>query len=405
MKKYILSLLFLFILICIVTGQGQEKITSRFTSFYLGGSYSDFEPNFLKYMKSEKCKSELTAWIQNALSKVPQLSFIPTPQDASGSQSFSVKTDPNTLFIRGVISRADFKKVQHFSIDEYVFSTNVTLEFFDLASGEVFYTRTLTGQGFHDKPRGKKLYEVEKRDFLKASLKQTVAGLVKKIAEEYKPAVMQGKIVKIIDSSSVVIDLGLANGLYQGMTFKLYETAGSAATGVITISAPQKRLSKAKITLNQGKFPARGWIVKNYGVNRLTKQKSQTRFIVANFSLGDPSGLCPEFNIDTQSLGQWLHDGLSVHSGLFMLAPLLVRIDEKGKVATNEALWDAQVNYTLAGGLSQSAVIGQRAFPDVMILGLITHASVQRYLTPGQYQYHSTRDNFPLHNFRTIWLV
>ena len=371
--------------LCMVPGSyaSEVPVASRFTSFFMGGASTGFHPSFAALSEDTAFTEEATQWVQAALSAVPHLNFTPLGRGPAGGVKVSAKVEPNTLFIRGLVSRADIKKVAHFSTDEYVFSTNVTLEFFDLVSGEVFYTRTLTGQVFKETPRGRELPSGEIDDLFRTCLKGTVENVVRQVGQGYQPGVLEGHIVVVADTSTVVLDMGRADGLYQGMTFYFYDDPGGTPVGMIRTEAPQDRLCKAGIIVSQGAAPERGWTVRSFGVNRLNRQKGQTRYMVADFSSADPKRLPPGFEVDAQELGQWLHDGLSRHTDLFMLTPLLARLDSQGAVQVQEALWEAQTNYSVFGGLAQSTVLGRRAFPDIMVKGVIAHADIQSYATPG----------------------
>lgn len=360
-----------------------EPVNTCFTSFFISETTADIHPAFSTLRDDPHFNEQVTLLTQSALSSLPNFNFIPLEQNQTEMAKIKTKVEPNTIFIRGLITRADIKKVEHYSIDEYVFSTNATLEFFDLISGEVFYTRTLTGQIFQEKPKGKAFSEIELQKYFQICLKGTIEALVKQIGEDYQPGMISGHIVDVLDTARVVLDLGRTQGIYQGMIFYIYDDPNKIPVGMIKTETPQERICVARILIKQGKLPERGWTVKSFGVNRLSNQKGQTRYMVVDFSAADPESLPPDFKIDQQSLGQWLHDGLSAKTDLFMLAPLLVKLDETGSVKVQEALWDAQMRYSIFGGMAQSATVGKRVFPDVMVKGVITYAEVQTYLTPG----------------------
>ncbi len=366
---------------CAVTTFAQSEVSARFTSFFMGGAQTDFDPAFNALRSNPEFALQAGDWAQAALAGVQRLNFIPLERGITGKTGISAKVDPGAIFIRGLVTRGDIKKVQHFSIDEFVFSVNATLEFFDLASGEVYYTRTLTGQAYLEKPKNSPPSAMEKRDYFSQCLKGTVEALVKRVGEDYQPGVIEGHIIAVEDSV-VVLDLGRSGGLYQGMTFYCYDDSGNPA-GLLKTESPEENICPARMVFYQGNPPKRGTAVKSFGVNKLLGQKGQTRYMVAQFTLSSPAAVHPDFIIDSQSMGQWLHDGLSSKTELFMLAPLLVKLDEKGAVQAQEALWEAQLSFSIFGGLSQSAAMGKRAFPDVLIKGVVTHADIQEFTTPG----------------------
>ena len=126
------------------------EVSTRFTSFFSDESIGDFFPAFKELIGTNNFEDVITQHIEAELVKIKHLNFIPT----RGTQQTVRQTGPNTIFIRGLVTRADLKIVEHFATEEYVYNTNVTMEFFDLASGEVYYTRTLTGQVFDEKSKG-----------------------------------------------------------------------------------------------------------------------------------------------------------------------------------------------------------------------------------------------------------
>ena len=385
MKNVIISLLITGFCLVVSTEiySTEKEVATRFTDFFIGGASTDFHPSFTTMSSDADFSRDVTQWVQAALGSIPHLNFIPLDPSLTGAAKVSTKVEPSTLFIRGLVTRGDIKKVAHFSTDEYVVSTNVTLEFFDLVSGEVFYTRTLTGQVFEEKPKGSALSSEEIGGLFRACLKGTVGKLVEQIGGDYQPGVIEGHIVAVLDTSNVVLDLGRADGIYQGMTFYFYDNVTNPPVGIIRTEAPQERICSARIVIRQGGLPKRAWTVKSFGVNRLNQRKAQTRYMVAGFFPADPEHLPPDFNVDQHSLGQWLHDGLSNKTDLLMLAPLLAKLDSKGEVQLQEAMFQGQMNYSIFGGLAQSVAFGNRAFPDVMVQGLITHAGVRSFITPG----------------------
>ena len=383
--KKIFQLTFLLILIPFygISAQSTEVIVEcRFTSFFAEKS-SDFDPVFNRFTDSDDFKAFTSKWVEEAFIPIEHFNFKPLTQSISQIDDIATKVEPNTLFIRGIVSRADVKKVEHFSTDEFVFSTNASIEFFDLVSGEVFYTRTLTGQVFVEKPKETGIPDDEKRVIFEKCLKGTISELARLIGEDYSPGVLEGNIIKVLDDETVIIDLGLDDGLYQGMSFYYYNKPGSPPSGLLKTEKPQQKFTSSRIIISQDSSLRKGMIVKSFGVNKLSNQKGITRYMVAEFSAANPEDLDPDFKVDSQSLGQWLHDGLSGNSDLFMLAPLLANLDSSGKVSIQNALQDAQLNYSIFGGLAQSAAMGNRGFPDVLVKGVITHAGIQTYITPG----------------------
>jgi len=372
-------------LLCLTSPPGlhaNSDVNTRFTDFFISASSSSLEATLQEYANTDAFRERASKWASAALESVPTLNH--PPQDRAGmDEGIQRVVEPNTLFIRGILSRADLKNVIHFASVEYVLSTSVTLEFFDLVSGKVFYTRSLTGQSFKEMPNGQQLDELEMRDLFETCFKATVEGIVQRIGEDYQPGVLEGHVVDVLDSTTVVLDIGRNIGVYQGLTMYLFEDASRPPSGMIKTNSPQEKLSLAKVVILQSGTIRSGWKVRSYGINRLNSQKSQTRYIVAGFNSASPENLPKEFKVDAQDMGQWLHDGLSRNSDLFMLAPLLARLDSSGSVEIQEAIWNAQMSYSIFGSVSQSAMVGRRAFPDVMVNGVLTYAEIQTFLTPG----------------------
>lgn len=358
----------------------ENTVKTHFTNFFMGGTQTDFDTAFNQLRTNEAFIAQAEGWTQAALAAVPQLNFQPLEKIGSAA-GVTAKVEPNTIFVRGLVSRGDVKRIQRFSIDEYVISLNMTLEFFDLASGEVYYTRTLTGQSYFEKAKNSAPSVAEKKDYFRQCFRGTIEALVKRIGEDYRPGVVEGRILAAEDST-IVLDLGRKAGVYQGMTFYIFSDDGKPA-GLLKTESPEEKICSARLIINQGGPLKRGMTVRSFGVNSLLQQKGQTRCMVAGFAAPVREGVHPDFDIDTQSMGQWLHDGLSSKTDLFMLAPLLVKLDQTGSVQTQEALWEAQLNYSVFGGLAQSAAMWRRAIPDVMVIGVVTHAGVQEYITPG----------------------
>ena len=369
-------------LLCLTAGAQKIVVSTRFTDVFLATGGVGTHPAYTALARDPGFRREVNGWTQNALVAAGELNVIGRDLDAAGT-GVTVKVPPNTVFVRGLVSRADVKRVEHFSTDEYVVSTTAALEFFDLATGEVFYTRALTGQVFREAARGTRLTDSETAGIFRTCLKGTLEALVSQAGEDYRPGVIEGRVVETDGSAAAIVDLGRSDGITQGTALYLYEGAATTPAGLARTSDLQDRLCQADIVVPPPGGAARGWTVRGFGINRRNLQKGATRYLVAGFRTGNPVHLAPEFSVDAQDLGQWLHDGLSQHTSLFMLAPLLVTLDSIGSVRVQEALWEAQEAYSLFGGLARSAVVGRRAFPDVMINGVVTYAQVQHYTTPG----------------------
>ena len=356
-----------------------RKVQTHFAGFYLGQA-KDFTAEFKKLAAAKDFQTEAAGWVQNGFRAVPHFNFI-SPDSLAKSNGVA-KIEPHVVFVRGLITRADIKKVEHFQEDEYVISTNVTFEFFDLVTGEIFYTRTLTGQIFKDQKKRQALLPEAEQDYFRQCLKGTIERLVKKIGEEYQPDVVEGKVVAILDKSTAVINLGSVDRVYHGMKLQLFDALGKQPLGILKTATPQNKICRADVErVNAGVILKRGQVVRNFGLNRLVEKKDHTRYLVVGFSLLDSAQYAKDFSVDLQSLGQWLHDDLSRRTGLFMLAPLLVR--KNVGAAAYQPFWEAQKEYAIASGVTRPALIGHRAFPDVMVRGIITRAEVQSYISPG----------------------
>lgn len=360
----------------------EKPVECRFTSFFIGGS-TDFDPAFTAMSQSGDFSVEAEGWVQSALDSVPQLNFVPLDRSISGLDEVSARVEPEVLFMRGLVTRADIKKVEKFATEEYVFSTNATLEFFDLVSGEVFYTRTLTGQFFTERAKGSEISMGDKQDYFKRCLKGTVEEICQRIGKDYQPGVLEGHIAAMPDTSAAALDIGRQDGVYQGMTFYIYSDPTESPVGLLKAGSPQENICRGSIVFCQEGSPERGWTVRSFGINKLNQQKGRVRYMVAEFSPAVSEDLPPDFRLDPQTLGQWLHDGLSSRTELFLLAPLLTKLDSSGTVQVQGALADAQLKYSIFGGLAQSTAMGSRAFPDVLIKGVVTHAGIQTFITPG----------------------
>ncbi len=361
----------------------EAEVCSYFTGFFIGSSSSEFDKTFNTLKNDPGFNDDLLKWTQDALGSIPQLNFRALDLRTTRTGSDKIKTGPNTLFIRGFISRADIKEIESFSITEFVFTTTVTLEFFNLVTGEVFYTRSFSGQGPLEAAKATGLSEERKKESFRKCVDVTVKAIVKHIGENYKPGIIEGNIVSVLDSVNVVLDIGRLNGLYQGMTFYVFNGKSDLSCGILKTGNPQNRICMASILFTDGLKPERGWHVKSFGTNVFVKHKNFTRYMVAGFSAANPDDFDPDFKVDEQTLGQWLHDGLSQKTDFFMLAPLLVSLDSSDNLEMQEAMYEAQVNFAVSGGASQSKITGKRVFPDIMIKGIITHANVQNYSTYG----------------------
>lgn len=359
-----------------------QEVETRFTSFFMGGATADFHPAYSRLLEDGRLEQEITQWTEQALAEISHFNFQPLERHNFGLQRPETRVGPQMLFIRGLVSRADVKRVERWKTDVHVFITSVTLEFFDLASGEVFYTRTLSGQAVSETARNAALPAEKSRHFFQECLRGTVTELVRRVGADYQPGILEGTIVEVLDTSRVVMDLGRVQGVYQGMTLYTYDDPRGEAVGLIKAETPQENLSPASIIISQGRPPQRGTVVRSFGVNRRLKQTEQVRYMVSGFPVNRDL-LAPEFQVDPQSLGQWLHDGLSEKASLFLLAPLLTRVDDAGNVQVQEALYKAQEAFSIFGNLARSAALGNRAYPDVLIKGSVNYADVQRFKTPG----------------------
>lgn len=349
-------------------------ITTHFTNLYLGGSSSDFDPSFIKLCNKQDFQHKVISWINEDLNNISQLNFQKNNQ--------SVNKNSNKLYVRAILSRADIQEIIHFSLKHYNFNTNITFEFFDIITGEIFNSRTLTAQLVYEREKSHHITNVEKMENFKACLKGTIKNITDLIKVNYRPGILEGNIVEKLDNELVVIDLGKSHGISRGMTFKIYDGDSNTEIGILKTMDPQENLCKATIVFTEKEIK-KGLIVKKPGINLNNENKSQLKYIVTNFEPVSKDCISPEFNIESQSLGQWLHDGLSAHTNLFMLAPLLIDYDDDGNLITQKSIWETQVDFTLTSGLSATKTLGKLTFPDVLIRGLITNATVQEYITPG----------------------
>lgn len=383
-KKYFTTLKLNFSMVCLVlfgvTPVMTQDIQTHFTGFYLGNELTDFDKTAVSLTKDAEFKEELIGWIDAAFKNTPGYNYL--PQKLITERHFNT-VRPNTIFIRALLTRADIKKVEHFEVFEYVISTNVTFEFFNINSGEVFYTRSLTSQAFEEVAKNRTLSAGLKKAYFKACIKKAIDELALEIEKDYQPGVVKGHIVKVLNTGDIIINLGSVHKVSHGMSFYAYDKSGNIVS-LLKTERPQSKICRARvIASNQRRKPKRGMEVKYFGINTKMEASGDQTFMVSGFSILNEDSLAEVFSVDKQSLGQWLHDDLSQHSNLVMLAPLLVQKSSSVNKKSAKPFWEAQIKYSTLSGVREAQVVGSRAFPDILVRGIVTGVDLIDYITPG----------------------
>ena len=94
---HIIALLFTFLINTFSFAQ-DNLITTHFTSLYLGGSSSDFDPSFINLCDKQDFQQKVISWIKEDLITIPQLNFQPVPTQLNQNSD---------IYLRAILSRAD----------------------------------------------------------------------------------------------------------------------------------------------------------------------------------------------------------------------------------------------------------------------------------------------------------
>ncbi len=361
-----------------------EEVKSYFTGFYWGDSPSTFDESARAMGQEGGILFEMADWAQAALAKVPRINLVPLDLTTSRTGHDRPRPGASSVFIRGVVSRAELKDIEKLTLRDYLFSVTVSLEFFDVVSGEVYYTRALNGFAGLQAGKSEGLTPEQKQSAFRTCLRDAIEGVVRRIGEEYTPGVFDANVVdQLPDSAVLVIDRGRMQGAYPGLSVQLYDGKLDSVRGIATVTATQDGIAQARVVALSARRVRKGWRARAVGINRRGIGGSSSRYAVAGFSVANRDCLDPEFDLDEATLGQWLHDGLAQKTALFMTAPLIATVDSAENLRMQDAVLKAQSEFSISGGESLSALMGRRAFPDILVRGVVTRAEVNRFKTPG----------------------
>ena len=382
-SAHIVAAVFIATFFLVPSTSGFPKTSAYFTDFYVGDGTATYSPSFQELKKTILYDS-LAYWTSQFINEKTAFSCAVVDYRNLSLEQATKLFAPDAVFIRGFVSRAEIRKISGAFLNRYVFTVTVSLEFFNLVTGTVFYTHTLSGEGSIIKPITETMSQPEEQGALMKCLRGTIAEIATQADAKYNPAVLVSRILQPPAADSIVlISKGLDDGVTQGQVFYLFSNDSlKPSTGMIRVTAAERKFSEAKVLVSDGAI-GKGALVKSFNVNASSRQNTGNRYMVVEFSAPDTEAIDSAFVADPPSMGQWLHEGLSQKTKLSMVAPLLVSMSDHGSVQVQDAIFKAQTGYAIYGNISQSAVLGKRILPDVLIRGIVTYADVRTYISPG----------------------
>ena len=366
-SSLLLLLCLLPVLSTALTAAAQEKPEIVVTKIFIGDG-SEIDDDFLVNGGKDLAASESVRLV-SLLKALPQYnvhdSFIENPATSVGSLS----KKGNRVYVRGIISRADVSRKKFFGdVELWTFSIGLSLEFFDIQSGQVYYSRSLTSRVPVE--TATEIDAGYRHDSFAEALSAGLDHLVGQIGKDYLPSSASASVIIAESEDMVFIDGGSTLGFYPGLVVQLRSEQGN---WMLKLTDCEEKFSRARIQASSGGgLPPLGASIRVDGLNSSSANGGQ-RLAVSGVTTVNPASLDPAFDVDNATMGQWLHDALAESAALPLLPPLLA--DGSGSTnALKAAFFDAQAAFSVFGDVKQSEIIGNRAFPDLLVRAVITHA-------------------------------
>lgn len=305
-------------------------------------------------------------------------SFIENPATSVGSLGKA----GNRIYLRGIVSRADIARNRYFGSEElWTFSVTVSLEFFDIQSGQVYYTRSITSRAPVE--TSTEIDAAYRQEQFTLALRNGLTELVGRIGKDYLPSTTSARVIRVDGEDRVFLDAGSNRGFYPGLVVQL---RGDTGNWMLKLLDCGEGFSRARVQASSGGgLPPVGGRVQVDGLNSSAASGGR-RLAVAGVTTVDRGALDPAFSVDNATMGQWLHDALAESAALPLLPPLLA--DGGGTNALQAAFFDAQAAFSVFGDVRESEILGNRAYPDLLVRGVITHALTRKSRRLG-YEAHT----------------
>jgi hypothetical protein len=282
----------------------------------------------------------------------------------------------NIIYIRANISRMQLSyELLGKENFQYALRTTGGIEFFNVRTGEVYFSKIYTIIQPKQIIKGLKdpLMDANKDDFynlFKNNIKELFDYLFKKAKEEYKPGIITANIVKTVSSfaagktgvleSRVIVNKGRLQGIAERQQFRFSISQNKPIGIKLKIVEIQDNYSVASIIspksfdINPGEE-----ISRSGGVE--ISSKYPLRMMVQGTEFLDNTQIDSRYNVDPGFITQIVHDNLSDNSS-FAILPY-------GSIA------ELQLEAT-KGGEKEEEVIGNRMRPDLYIKCSISKAFV-----------------------------
>jgi hypothetical protein len=286
------------------------------------------------------------------------------------------ETLKNTIYIRANISRMQLSyELLGKENFQYALRTTGGIEFFNVRTGEVYFSKIYTIIQPRQIIKGIKdnLTESNKTEFynlFKNNIKELFKYLFTKSAEEYKPGIINANVIKTISDfeknktgvleSRVLINKGRLQGIAERQQYK-FTNSKSFPEGIkLKITEIQDNYSFASIISPKSINIKPGETVYRSGGVEIS-QKFPLRMMVEGTQILDNTQIDSHYEVDPGFITQIVHDNLSDNSSFSMLP--------YGSIA------ELQLEAT-KGGEKEEEVIGNRQRPDIYVKCIISKAYV-----------------------------
>lgn len=316
---------------------------------YFGSDRYDEAMNF------NGTQTQLSEFLLNAMQKslVAEYGDAVAPR-LNGAASEVISRDDQFVYVRGNMSRVERTDVlKGGTVVNIILSVSCGIEFYDLGSGETYYSRMQTLQTVTQRSVTSPMSRTERRELYVQSSQSLVDSLVVRARREYVPGSAIGTIVDQ-EGSLWIIDKGSTDGFVAGRNVIMEGTRTR-----LHIVDGNEALCLAERSDQQGEAPAVGKVTTLIG-NSL-ERGNVARVLVFPLEVVTSSLFDSSLNVDHASANQWLRDYLSSYGDL-NLVPL------PGSLARTQ-VWASR-----RGTIAEQELVGNLTRPDYMAYPQVLYA-------------------------------
>ncbi|MDP2361696.1 MAG: hypothetical protein Q8O14_13265 [bacterium] len=281
------------------------------------------------------------------------------------------------IYARGVTTRADIRQTRYWGDRRlWTFTVGLRLEFFDIRSGQVWFGQDATVrvpvETAVELDRGERTRQFT--DAFNLAL-ETAAALA---GRNYRPGSVEAVATRRMADGLYAVDRGSRHGLPPGATGEMQR---GAERWLLRLEEVESAYSLARVTAGSTtEAPPAGLVVRFSGVNGLLALEGP-QLAVAGAALPAAGELDECFDVDSATLGQWLHDALVDTRAFNLLPPLLAAGEAPSELSA--AFFRAQSVFSAVGDLRHDEIVGHRSLPQVLARLVVTHADLTRAVRLG----------------------